>query len=241
MIQENAVPGAAGSNEIRQERIVTLNSAKSTYTGFWTVLTLSAIMYVFGCIINSKNGQSINWTMGIATGVISLVIGLVFIFLLGMFTTPGKLKRYERQLQLDYRKRFASFIGKEPKYIDVGITLTKENKHTCTGIAYSDGRLYIVDDGIAAELPWYKIRSWSWSIAGLNEVFTVGLSDLATNLAVNRRNIQAAGAQIKSSGFFVTVQDIDKPEWRFKTTDEAACMRWQEIITQMNEGGLATR
>ena len=158
-----------------------------------------------------------------------------------MFTNPGKLKSYERQLHLDYGESFASFIGKEPKYIDVGITLTKENKYTCTGIAYSDGRLYIVDDGIAAELPWNKIRSWSWSIAGLNEFFTVGLSDLTTSLSVNRRNIQQARAQIKSSGFFVTVQDIDKPEWRFKTTDEAVCKRWQEIITQMNEGGLATR
>lgn len=76
---------------------------------------------------------------------------------------------------------------------------------------------------------------------GLEEIITTGNVNVATISRVSDYNAKARGDQLKNSGFSFTVQDIKKPEWRFQTVDEAVCKRWNEILTQMNEGQLATR
>ena len=64
---------------------------------------------------------------------------------------------------------------------------------------------------------------------------------------VRGNNIQATGAKIRmemeaknATGLFVTVRDIDQPEWRVAMKDAATRARWMEILQQeINEDGVA--
>lgn len=64
----------------------------------------------------------------------------------------------------DAKAALTEFIGKEPEYIDTGMAMAGKQSYSGTGIALSDGRLYILDEGVAAELPWIRIRRWSWNV-----------------------------------------------------------------------------
>ncbi|KAA8388022.1 hypothetical protein FKW15_15245 [Acetobacter sp. DmW_125133] len=51
-------------------------------------------------------------------------------------------------------------------------------------------------------------------------------------------NIQQNRENAKVSGFFVTVKDVNRPNWQFTTTDEALQNKWMEIFRQVNDGTL---
>lgn len=51
-------------------------------------------------------------------------------------------------------------------------------------------------------------------------------------------NVNAAAENTRASGIFVSVRDIDFPEWRIKLYDRKSQARWMEILDQaVNESG----
>ncbi|HST74887.1 MAG TPA: DUF4755 domain-containing protein [Acetobacteraceae bacterium] len=138
----------------------------------------------------------------------------------------------------DARDALVKFIGREPLYIDTTFMDARSATLAGTGIAWDGQRLYILDAGEVARIPVSAIRSWTWQIASASSTKLYGTANLAMQLGVfkeNRRNIVDAR---KQSGFFVTVADVDKPRWQFATTDETTLRRWEEILTQVQEGRL---
>lgn len=223
------------SEKIRKEQIMPMVTGRGPYGALLTPLVVGAVFYIFNSGDYRHPDAAFGWGIG------GLIIGLFVTLPVWLIAAALKGKRITKEYAATARTKLVDFVGKEPEYIDTGFSLVGKEKYSGTGIAYSDGRIFILDSGLAAELPWSCIRSWTWSVAGLNKVFTVGRSDFATNLDVGIQNAQATGDQLRSSGFSITVQDINKPEWCFQTVDEAACKRWNEIVTQMNEGLLDKR
>lgn len=145
------------------------------------------------------------------------------------------------------RDAMISYIGSKPPYIDASGTIMKDWNpvRACgTGMAYDGRYIYVLDDGEIARIPWSCVRSWQWSIEGHNtiELFTQGVPmALGTSMQIqaNNANMTASAAAYRDSGFFVTVADVDKPVWQFRTTDEKVLRRWGEIFAQIKEGRLS--
>jgi hypothetical protein len=106
-------------------------------------------------------------------------------------------------------------------------------------MAYSEGRLFVCEEGVAAEIPWDSIRSWTWNVEGHESTQLYGRHDVGTTVQVNAANWRARTLAERASGFTVVTADIEKPEWRFQTSDTTVLKKWMEILQQMKEGKLA--
>ena len=114
------------------------------------------------------------------------------------------------------------------------------DKVTGAGIAYHDGRVFVLEAGVAAEIPWKRIRNYQWSVDGYDKYTNLGLNPGASihSAALTEKARQEAH---QKSGFFITTSDIDHPRWHFQTMDVGVCEKWQEILNQMSEGTLPRR
>lgn len=109
---------------------------------------------------------------------------------------------------------------------------------TATGIAYDGQAIYVLDNGVAAKIPWAAVREWRWNIEGYSETRLIG-GTAEQRLRNNVHNHDQKIDALSRSGFFVAVADVDKPEWQFTSADETVLRKWHEIFTQINEGRLA--
>ncbi len=126
--------------------------------------------------------------------------------------------RYHSTAHVRTEKLFRQYVG-STQFFDVAVGKDKNFDAAGTGIAYDSGKLYVLDRGVAATIPLDAIRSWEWEIAS----YTLG----------HKRSKQLA--QI-NSGFFVRVEDLEKPVWQFMTDDKSTLERWSEILRQAKEG-----
>ncbi len=168
------------------------------------------------------------------------VVGILLaVPLMEIFTRFGEASA-SRALKAEADSKFRSFIGRTPRYFDVEACGYGSHlkKLSAAGMAYADGRLYVLEEGVAAEIPWDMIRSWKWNIDGASQTELYGNANMGTQLQVGAANQTARAIAHRASGFTVTTADVDKPEWRYQTTDEKVLKRWMEILTQMNEGRL---
>jgi len=146
------------------------------------------------------------------------------------------------------RKAMIGFIGSEPKYLDASGTVMADwnpVRLSGTGIAIKDDLLYVMQDGEIAQIPWGLIRSWEWRIEGTSSARLIkqgvpaGVA-AAIQLQANEANADASAAAYRDSGLFITVADIDRPIWQFRTVDEKTLRRWDEILRQVKEGRLVS-
>lgn len=143
-----------------------------------------------------------------------------------------------QQLTDEARAKFPAFTGRMPKYLDVAACGYGEDlpKASASGMAYADGRLYILEESVAAEIPWDDVRSWTWNIDGHNVTQLHGPNNIGIKLAVANANATARAVALRASGFTITTADIEKPEWRSQTADEKVLKKWMEVLAQMDEG-----
>lgn len=132
------------------------------------------------------------------------------------------------------------FAGGEPQHVAAGMARLPGDRLAGTGIAYRDGRLFVLEGGVAAELPWSRIRSYQWHVAGYTQHTNPGI-DMATTIQAASLTTQSYNQALLVSGFFLNTSDIDHPQWRFQTMDVALCQKWNEILKQMSEGTLPSR
>jgi hypothetical protein len=82
--------------------------------------------------------------------------------------------------------------------------------------------------------PFTDIREWRTSKHTANQVVAGNVTGALAALGPNIRASQDADA---ATGLFVTVRDIDNPQWRISMHDTAMQARWMEILRQaINEG-----
>ena len=135
------------------------------------------------------------------------------------------------------------FIGSEPRFMDAwcGGYGANLGSVTGTGIAYAEGRLYVLEEGTAAEIPWSQVRSWSWEIQGWETVASGGDHAPDTPMCLVHKAQKPRIIAHRASGFTIVTRDVEKTEWRFTTIDKAVCAKWMEILRQMSEGELPAR
>ena len=135
------------------------------------------------------------------------------------------------------------FIGAETRFMDADCGAYGANlgSVTGTGIAYADGRLYVLEEGTGAEIPWSQVRSWSWEIEGWETVASGGDHAPDTSMCLVPKAQKPRIIAHRASGFTIVTRDLKKIEWRFATIDKAVCAKWSEILRQMNEGELPAR
>ena len=168
--------------------------------------------------------------IGVAIAV-WIFTGLMAYIPLSMFAN----KKLQKLLLVETKEKFAEFVGKPVKYSDVSVSGSNEGI-VGTGIAYDDGTIYIMDQGVAAKFNWDVIRKWEWSIPGHTTFYgTGGLTSAQTTLLANAQSRTQA---YLDSGFFIDVIDIEKPRWQFMSSDEKVLTKWMEIFTQIKEGKL---
>lgn len=152
-------------------------------------------------------------------------------------------RRAEKKAKIYIEKDFLEFIGAKPQYINTSLIEVPglNSSIVGNGIAYHQGCLYILDKGVAAQIPWDDIRSYSWHIEGYNktEMYGGGIRDMGTKMQVGMDNAFAAMKAERASGMFIEVADIDRPVWHFQTADKALLNRWMEIFNQIKEGKIS--
>jgi hypothetical protein len=138
------------------------------------------------------------------------------------------------KVKVEAERALRAFAGGAVKFLDVDVdNATEGGKIIGSGIAYADRTLYMMDKGIGAKIPWDEVREWRWEIPGAETFLAVGnIRDrTAANLATGASKSSAA----LRSGLFVSISDVQKPEWKFRCQDEKVLKRWNEILTQVNE------
>ncbi|MEG3619773.1 DUF4755 domain-containing protein [Magnetovibrio sp. PR-2] len=143
-------------------------------------------------------------------------------------------KKQIREVQENGLRAFKSFVGDQAKYMDVTEAISKK-KNRClspAGLATDGNNIFVLDDGVGAKIPWDHVRNWGWTTSDApvryGRTGFGGVEDVAVNQ-------QEAVKAIQSSGFFVSVSDVEKPRWQFMTKDEDLLNKWMEIFTQIDE------
>ena len=157
------------------------------------------------------------------------IVGVVIALPLMIVVHELKKAAARDAIQAALRTQFPAFIGSKPEYMDTAVCGygTDLKKLTGSGMAYAGGRIFVVEEGLAAEISWDDIRSWTWNVEGHEVTRVYGTSDLGTNLQVGNANYAARLKAERASGFTVS---IDKPDWRFQTSNVAVLKRWMEIL-----------
>lgn len=168
-------------------------------------LRLAAILLISGFVMLSIDGI---FFKGIGAG--SLLLGAITL-LKGLFQTITSSPNENVALQKTEDLPFRHFFG------DSGIALDPEKKeiHLYSKPNY---KTYKFED----------VRRWETNIQTGGQIY-------GTGLAVASANIAAARSNVKNSGLFLDVRDIDFPRWRIEFNlrkIEKEIPRWMEILRQ---------
>jgi hypothetical protein len=147
----------------------------------------------------------------------------------------ARAKKADKEVSKEAARLLESFIGKPVKYID-SASATFEGGGTGTAIAYDNRTIYIMDRGVAAKIPFDSVRSWRWVVDGYQVTKLYGNFDSLTLLKNEFDSLRARVNAIRKSGLFITVANIEHPEWQFMTTDMVLLKKWMEIFRQVQEG-----
>jgi len=80
--------------------------------------------------------------------------------------------------------------------------------------------------------PFSDIRSWRYNLSTGGHVRTYGAIGGIAAAQASAENIRVMRENKASSGFYVTVKDIENPEWRVAMNSEKDMKKWMEIFEQ---------
>lgn len=108
-----------------------------------------------------------------------------------------------------------------------------------TGIALNPKAktLALLADGGYQSYDYERVREWASNEQKAGQVVGFGLAGAASATGANIRAAREAAA---NTGLFLTVKDLERPQWRVAMSDKAMRARWMELLQQeINEGGAA--
>ena len=141
-------------------------------------------------------------------------------------------------MKSEAEERIRAAIGRAPLRMEATASKLPDSPRIgASGIAWDGDRLYIMEAGELATIPWSDVRSWTWRIPGYSKSVAYG-GGLNTAAQVWNENASAQVEAAANSGFFVQVADLDRPTWHFQCSDRRVLERWYEILNQIKEGGL---
>lgn len=92
--------------------------------------------------------------------------------------------------------------------------------------------LHLRASGKSKTYPFSDIRSWRYNLSTGGEITTIGNVGLAGAMNASTANLANARKNRAESGFFVTVKDIENPEWQIQMPSVIEMKRWMEIFEQ---------
>lgn len=176
---------------------------------------------------------------GFAVGI-SAFIALIYWGMppIRMLISLPFLKSELKKVKDEATRAFVTFIGKQPQYIAIE-SVGNNGYISGTGLAADNGNVYLMENGDAISVPWEKVRSWSWKVAGSNMINNttspLSAEHVTDGIAINNANLRSLADAHNNSGFFVEVASIDNPSWHFKSQDENLLKKWYEIFNQLHE------
>ena len=220
----NSIAGATALQPIRREVVV---KPRDVSAGLYTFLG-----FIFLCAL------------------CSIVAGNVFIgFFIGLFIfivacTAGSISFIGRVRQTNARVPIINEAKAAMRKAARGELLASfaeisaikgKSGLTATGIAWDGENLIVIDAGELGIIPVPRIRNWKWSIAGRTHHSAASLNP-GYQMQARIANEEEAAKQYVESGLFINVIDLEKPTWHVMTTDKAILERWNELLTQIDEG-----
>ena len=163
------------------------------------------------------------------TSKILLVLSIIAGFFIPLLWILSLLFGYWVFVEERYKKNLEAWVAALPdvqykhSYIRSGIALDTANK-----------RIYLKEGPKEKSYSFSEIKTWRYNIASGGELIGGGMKGVTHNVGNRRRNMQG-------SGFFVSVRDIDNPEWqvafKYKSGIRAREMeielkKWMEIFDQ---------
>lgn len=98
-------------------------------------------------------------------------------------------------------------------------------------------KVVLLAGAVAKSYSYEDIRSWD-ARRGQRTGSAVGHGVQGT-IAAGSVNVASGMQADRETGLFVTVRDINNPEWRISMFDSATRAKWMEILTQeISEGGI---
>ena len=100
-----------------------------------------------------------------------------------------------------------------------------------TGIAVDSNQetVRLKNGSLIQTYPFSDIRGWSTNLASGGEI--IGATGTAA-IGAGGANLRTGLQNRKNTGLFVSVRDIDHPEWRIDMPNENNQKRWMEIMRQ---------
>lgn len=160
---------------------------------------------------------------GLSIGYWGGIFLIVFSFTLFALKNKTIAKRTSRGEKWKAQFPAASYSY---SYADNGIAIDLESS-----------KIHLLETGKYKEYPLSAVRSWRTSHLSGGETMLVGNSAINA-VAVMAANAKQAKANINGTGLFVSVRDVDHPEWRIKFADndveeKKQQNRWHEILNQV--------
>lgn len=131
------------------------------------------------------------------------------------FFLKKTLVRYE----YSYREKFEKFTSElgEAKYLEY------QNR---SGIAVAgNGDIVLSEGDFTKSYPKNAIREWQKSVYERGVVSGGGLAGLAV-IAQEEARAKAG------TGLFISVRDVERPQWHIQIRDQGTLTKWMEILRQ---------
>ena len=193
--------------------------AKTGQTGYLVALAVLALI----CVV-----------LAVLLPTLAVIVLLISCFVVVPLVYLSRTSHAETAALLRQRwlARAAAFhlarVGRgRPKFIDTSVTPDTVGNLYGSGMAIIRSRLFMMDRGHTAEIPWGAVRGWA---AGGGDVVVVASTTDDSTLDVLPATT--------GGGVTLYVRDINKPIWHFETGNPAVVARWREILTRIEEADM---
>lgn len=104
--------------------------------------------------------------------------------------------------------------------------------HSGIAIDTKEKIVYLKHPSQIKSYPFSDIRSWRYNLSTGGHVKTYGAIGGIAAAQASAENLRVMRENKASSGFYVTVKDIENPEWRAAMSSEKEMKKWMEIFEQ---------
>lgn len=120
-------------------------------------------------------------------------------------------------------------VSAQNKAVTNDATYSHSSGKTAIAIDVEKKVIRLKDGKASKQYPFSDVRQWRTNISSGGEMLATGIA--LGSYAIGN-NIRVARENRRQTGLFVSVRDIETPEWRIEMPNEKDQKRWMEILRQ---------